>query len=110
MGDNSAYTAFESITIGIYNNGMLNATIMKVIMEAWRNSDIDSGGSMGLRTNDGKEVEQVACEAFGVEIPPRPDLPGEWRDWTPEQQAECEAWQDLVSNEFYKIRKQFEWW
>jgi hypothetical protein len=59
MGWNSGYTIFEETVIGAYNLGRLNPALLRVLMEPYRDTDIDSGGSCDLKTNDGMTVEEV---------------------------------------------------
>ena len=110
MGNNSAYTAFESITINAYNQGKIDRWLMSTIMNAWRNSDIDSGGSMGLLTCDGKNVEQVVIEVMGETFPKRPNVPEDYAERTKKQDEMHDRWLDRVDKKFRKITGKFGWW
>lgn len=69
MGNNAAFTIFEATVIGAYDLGKLDKALLSVLMEPHRGSDIDSGGRRGLKTKDGKSVEQVVIETWGLKFP-----------------------------------------
>lgn len=86
MGWNTGYTIFEKTVIGAYNLGKLDKRLLEVLMEPYRDSDIDEGGSQDLKTDDGKNVQQVVIETWGLEMPKKPtgeydDNPNEWDDY-----------------------------
>lgn len=62
MGWNSGYTAMESAVIAAYNAGILTVEVLEKIMEPYKGTDCDSGGSCNLRTNDGLDVKEVICK------------------------------------------------
>lgn len=70
MGWNTGYTIFEQTVIGAYDLGKLDKDLLTVLMEPYRGTDIDSGGSQGLKTKDGKDVMRVVIETWGLEYPP----------------------------------------
>jgi len=72
MGNNAAYTTFERQVIETYNTGKLDESLLSIFMEEYRGTDIDSGGSRGLLTNDGKDVEIVIIETMGLTPPSKP--------------------------------------
>ncbi|HEX7718940.1 MAG TPA: hypothetical protein VF389_03970 [Woeseiaceae bacterium] len=103
MGWNTGYTIFEATVVGAYDLGKLDKQLLAVLMEPFRNTDIDSGGSRDLESNDGKGVEQIVIEAWGLEMPKAP--PGEYDD-------DPDAWDDYndaVYDEFSSITKHFGW-
>ncbi len=60
MGNNQAYSFMEETVIGAYDLGVLDRKLLRVLMEPYRGTDIDSGGSANLKTKKGKlEVEDV---------------------------------------------------
>jgi len=61
MGWNSGYTIMEEQVIALYNKEYLTKNILETIMEPFKETDCDSGGSTGLIANDGKNIEQVIC-------------------------------------------------
>lgn len=69
MGWNKACAVFEYTVIGAYDLGVLTKELLSVLMEPYRGSDIDPGGSQGLRSKDGKSVEQITVETWGGEWP-----------------------------------------
>jgi hypothetical protein len=72
MGWNSGYTIFESTVVGAYDLGKLDKALLSVLMEPYRDTDIDSGGRQDLQANDGKGVEQIVIETWGLEMPKHP--------------------------------------
>ena len=66
MGWNSGYTIFEATVIGAYDLGKLDKDLLTVLMEPYRGTDIDSGGSCDLTAKDGKGVEQIVIETWGL--------------------------------------------
>lgn len=72
MGWNKGYTIFEQTVIGAYNLGKLDKDMLTVLMEPYRDTDIDSGGSHDLKTKDGKRVEQIVIETWGLTVPIHP--------------------------------------
>jgi hypothetical protein len=109
MGWNSGYTIFEATVIGAYDLGVLDRRLLKVLMEPYRNTDIDSGGSRDLRTKDGKGVEQVVIEAFGMKMPEKPKLPKDYAKWTDDERKRNEAWHEAVYEKFRKVTSKFGW-
>lgn len=110
MGNNAVYTAFEATTILLYDKGVLAPDVLSGVMEAYRGTDIDSGGKAGTLTKDGLDCEEVVLKVFGVTLPPYPDIPKDWRVRTPEQDSLNDAWQDLKYEELLKITyERFGW-
>ena len=109
MGNNAAFTSFEATTLATYNKGVLDKELLSEFMEQYRDMDIDSGGMRGTLSKDGLDVIDVTLKVFGVPIPPRPDLPGDYQTWTPEQDRANEDWQEARWGAFQKITDQFGW-
>lgn len=65
MGWNTGYTIFEETVIGAYDLGKLDKPLLSVLMEPYRGSDIDSGGSQDLTSKDGLSVEEVVIKVWG---------------------------------------------
>jgi len=61
MGWNEGYRIMEQQVVSLYNARMLNKEILNVIMEPFRNSDIDHGGSQDLKSRDGKSADDIIC-------------------------------------------------
>ena len=74
MGWNEGYRLLEETVIGVYNLGRLDKAMVCALFEPYRGTDIDSGGSNDPLTKDGKAMEEVVCEAWGIVLPPRPPL------------------------------------
>ena len=103
MGWNAGYRIFEATVIGAYDLGKLDKELLSVLMEPYRDTDIDSGGSCDLKAKDGKGVEQIVIETWGLDMPARPD--GDYED-------NPDAWgtyQDEVYDLFCKVRNHFGW-
>lgn len=77
MGWNQGYTIFEATVIGAYDIGKLDRELLTVLLEPYRGTDIDSGGTRDLKTTDGKDVTRVVIETMGREYPPRPETTDE---------------------------------
>lgn len=98
MGWNSGYTIFEATVIGAYNLGKLDKALLGVLMEPFRNSDIDSGGSCDLKTHDGKGVEEVVLETWGIEVPRPPEDEDSWDEYI-----------DLKNSRMREVTRHFGW-
>jgi hypothetical protein len=84
MGWNQGYTIFEQTVIGAYDLGKLDKNLLSILMEPYRGSDIDSGGSEDLESKDGKDVRQIVIETWGLEMPKKPtedSTEDEWEDY-----------------------------
>jgi hypothetical protein len=103
MGWNQGYSIFEATVVGAYDLGKLDKNLLAVLMEPYRESDIDGGGKRGLRSQDGKDVEEIVCEIWGLPLPPRPDTDphiggDEWEEY----------WEG-VYEQFKTVRDHFGW-
>jgi hypothetical protein len=90
MGWNRGWTIMEETVIGAYNLGKLDKDLLKVLMEPYRGTDIDAGGSKGIQTKDGKDVWDVVIESWGKtdKVPPQPQVKAVYTD------EEEEAWEN----------------
>ena len=103
MGWNEAYTIFESTVIGAYDLGKLDKALLTVLMEPYRDSDIDSGGSCDMESKDGKRVEQIVIELWGLEMPKKPAA-------TPEDDPDAwDVWDGEVYDKFREVAALFNW-
>ena len=109
MGNNAAFTAFEATVLATYNKGVLDVELLSAFMEQYRDVDIDHGGMVGTLSKDGLDVEEVVLKVFGIKIPPRPNLPADYKIWTPEQHEANDAYWDKRSNAFQEISDRFGW-
>lgn len=110
MGNNSAFTHWEATVLATYNKGVLDKELLSIFMEQYRDMDIDSGGMYGtLSEKDQLDVIDITLKTFGVDIPPRPDLPEDYQTWTPEQGQANEDWQEARWDAFRNITDRFGW-
>lgn len=104
MGWNSGYRVFEATVIGAYDLGKLDKELLAVLMEPYRGTDIDSGGTQDLTSKDGKTVEQIVIEVWGLDMPAAPKHAA---DDDPD-----DAWGDYYDAVYEKMRvvtKHFGW-
>lgn len=101
MGWSSGYTIFEATVIGAYNLGKLDKALLTVLMEPYGNSDIDSGGSNELKSKDGKTVEQIVVETWGLEPPTQPSDEDDEEAW--------EAYHDDLYDKMRIVTDHFGW-
>jgi hypothetical protein len=102
MGWNQGYTIFEATVIGAYNLGRLDADLLSVLMEPYRNTDIDEGGSRSLKTNDGLSVEEVIVSVM---------KPSVWASYLYlKEHDDLDAYDDAFHEAFHDITsKRFGW-
>ena len=62
MGWNSAYEIFEKQVINAYDEGILTDILLDKIVTPYKGTDLDSGGSQGLLSKDGLNIEQIICK------------------------------------------------
>jgi hypothetical protein len=96
MGWNTGYTIFEATVVGAYDLGKLDKDLLAVLMEPYRDSDIDSGGARGLLSNDGKDVLQIVIETMGLSMPTRPSR---------SHHEDPDGWEAFYSAEYEQFRK-----
>lgn len=103
MGWNAGYTVFEATVVGAYNLGKLDKELLAVLMEPYRGTDIDRGGFRNVRAKDGKGVEQLVIETWGLVMPTPPacDYDADPAAW--------EAYDDAVYEQLRIVRKHFGW-
>lgn len=102
MGWNAGYRIFEQTVIGAYDLGKLDKNLLSVLLEPYRGSDIDHGGCKYLKSHDGKSVEQIVIETWGLKVPVAPtDLNKESEEW--------EVYREEVYSQFYSVTKNFGW-
>lgn len=103
MGWNAGYTMFEATVIAIYDQGKLDKDLLTSLMEPYRGTDIDSGGSCDLKSKDGKGIEQIVIETWGLQMPQKPicayeDDPQMWDNYV-----------DEVDRLMRQVREHFGW-
>ena len=109
MGNNAAYTAFEHTVMAVYDHGVLDKVLLGKLLEPYGDSDIDSGGKVGLISKDGLEVEEIVVKVWGLKVPKKPNLPKDYRSWTKEQDKANEEYQEKLYELFSKVTKEFGW-
>lgn len=67
MGWNSGYMAMEKTVVSVYNTGRLTPELLDELMEPYKGTDCDSGGSAGLKADDGLGVEEIICKVIEPE-------------------------------------------
>lgn len=61
MGWNEGYRIMEQQVVTLYDAGLLNKDVLNALVEPFRNSDIDHGGSQDLKAKDGKSADEIIC-------------------------------------------------
>jgi hypothetical protein len=59
MGWNEGYRIMEQQVITLYDAGVLTKEALKALMEPFRDTDIDHGGSQDLKSKDGKTADEI---------------------------------------------------
>jgi hypothetical protein len=72
-------------------------------MEPYRDTDIDSGGSVNLTSKDGKGVQEIVIETWGLEVPKKPIVKYD------EAEEAWDAYYEEVGTKFNKITDLFGW-
>lgn len=99
----TGYQVFESTVIGAYNAGKLDKDLLCVLMEPYRGVDMHGFGRQDLFTKDGKSVEHVTIEVFGLDAPVIPPCKYE------ENPAAWDAYHDKSFDQFAVVSKNFGW-
>lgn len=108
MGNNSAFTEFETIVLAVYNKSItlpkpfLDAALLSEIGRAYEDSDIDMGGKTGERSADGLAIEEIVLKVMGVKAPV---YPGASSDFEERREA---YWEEL-HKKFFKITGKWGW-
>jgi hypothetical protein len=102
VGWNQGFRIFEHTVINSYDLGKLDKPLLGVLMEPYRGTDIDEGGSRGLITNDGLTVLEVVLKVNGVKLPTKPTIDDN-------NNSEWENYYEKLYGKFNKITKNFGW-
>lgn len=90
MGNNSAYTYWETSVLAAYDTaeGKLTLEHLDRLSEVYRGTDIDAGGATGDLSFDGKNAEQIAVEIVA------PDFVSsdEWDYWDEFSEIKFDRW------------------
>jgi hypothetical protein len=115
MGDNAAFTNMEATVLACYNRGVLDKPLLKLLLEPYRDTDIDSGGMKGTLSRpilgpDGVkrrlDVKEIIVQVWtGKPPPPCPRLPKNkpYQEWTPEQRKANDDYVEQMAALFGKI-------
>lgn len=109
MGNNQAFSSFEASVIAVYNRGVLDKELLDALAAPYEGIDIDRGGMEGTLAKDRLDIDGIILKMYGIELPPRPDLPEDFGDWTPAQQEASDAWFELQYGEVSKIEAIWGW-
>jgi hypothetical protein len=109
MGNNAAFTSFEASVIAVYNKGVLDKELLDALAAPYKGMDIDRGGMEGTLTKDGLDIDGVICKVYGIELPPYPDIPKDWRAQTSEQRDLNDAWQDTKDELIGAVESKWGW-
>lgn len=109
MGWNKGYTIFEQTIVGAYDLGVLNKDLLSVLLEPYRDTDIDAGGSRDLTSRDGLSAEEIVIKIYGLKLPTKPNLPKDESEWTEEEDEKYFDYQDKLCERFGKVTKHFGW-
>ena len=66
MAWNEGYEILEKTIVDIYDAGRMDADLLKMILDPYRETDIDHGGSQNLKTRDGKTADDIIIEFLGA--------------------------------------------
>jgi hypothetical protein len=58
----------EETVMGVYRLDKLDKAILKVLMEPYRGTDIDSGGAADLKAKDGLEVPDIVIKIMAPAV------------------------------------------
>lgn len=67
MGWDTGYTIMEHTVITLYDSDILTKELLDKVMEPFKGTDCDSGGSRDLLSKDGLTVEQIICKTMEPE-------------------------------------------
>jgi hypothetical protein len=57
----------EKTVMSLYNKGLLTKEVLDTVMEPYKGTDCDSGGSQNIQAFDGKGVKEVICFVMSPE-------------------------------------------
>lgn len=109
MGNNAAFTAFEASVLAVYNSGKLDKDLLDSLAEPYSGMDIDRGGQHGTLSKDGLDIDGIILKMYGVNLPPAPKLPENYKDWTPEQNDANDEWWEIHYDALRPIEEAWGW-
>lgn len=108
----------EETVMGVHKLGKLDKAILKVLMEPYRGTDIDSGGAADLKDKDGLEVPDIVIKIMAPAVfkklePMRLAVmkhPKDYKKRSEAQEALQEKYYEARYEAFHKITdKTFGW-
>jgi hypothetical protein len=119
MGNNEAFTAFESAVVAVYSRGALDKHLLKDLSEPYRDCDIDSGGMAGTLSKpvvgpDGVarrlDIIDIVIQTWTGKVPEEhPKLPKDYNQSTEAQRKANDDYQERRWTAFHKITDTFGW-
>lgn len=67
MGWNSGFRIMEQTVVSLYDEGILTSTLLDKIVEPYKGTDLDHGGSEKLTSKDGLCVDHIICKVMKPE-------------------------------------------
>lgn len=67
MGWNEGFRIMENTVVTLYDKNLLTKELLDKIMEPYKGTDCDSGGSENLLASDGLRVEHIICKIMEPE-------------------------------------------
>ena len=103
MGWNQAYTELERNVIREWDKGTLTDELLRALMEPYRNSDIDHGGSQDLVSKDGQDCDEIIVRIL---------RPKEWAEIQAQNLSrENGDYHDAIAVIWHSLtQKEFEYW
>jgi hypothetical protein len=117
MGNNAAFSAFESSVMACAKRGVLDKNLLSDLMEPYRDMDIDSGGKQDItvkfKCRDGiirkMEVEDIVINVFTGKYFEPPKVSSDFMKWTDAEQKLMDDHQERRYSAFNKITDKFGW-
>ena|SRR5207245_3204592 len=94
MTRRDAYAAFEKTILNLYEQKILSADLLDRVARHYRLVGADSAGSQYVRTQDGKDLQQVCIELIDPAFPISARGSNEDHDESWEQ--ELKKWEEIV--------------
>lgn len=67
MGWNAGYTVLEKQVIELYNNDLLTKDVLACVIEPFKETDCDHGGSYNLVAKDGLFADEIMLKVWNPE-------------------------------------------
>ena len=68
MGWNRGYAIYEQTVIAVYNAAALSPELLRALIEPYRDTDIDHGGSGGLISQDGLSADEIVLKLLAPDF------------------------------------------